>query len=103
MQKTITKEDVLKEIEDIEHPEISKTLAELGMIIDVAVRDNIANIAMALPMLGIPESVRNMLVESIHKPIENLGLQMNVEFFEMTQEVRGKFFALSQANWKGSI
>ena len=103
MAENITREDVLKAIEKIEHPEIAATLMELGMILDVAVNGAEANVAMALPMLGIPEAVRNALVFSIQKPIENLGLQMQVQFFEMTPEVRDNFFAISQARWKGSI
>jgi len=103
MSDTITREDVLQAIEKVEHPEIAATLIELGMILDVAVSGNSVNVAMALPMLGIPEAVRNALVYSIQKPIEKLGLQMQVQFFEMTPEVRDKFFAISQARWKGPI
>lgn len=100
---TVTREEVLKAIEKIEHPEIAATLMDLGMILDVAVSGNVATVAMALPMLGIPEVVRNALVASIQAPIEALGLQMQVQFFEMTPEVRDRFFATARANWKGSI
>jgi metal-sulfur cluster biosynthetic enzyme len=103
MPDNITREDVLNAIEKVEHPEIAATLTELGMILDVAVNGNVANVAMALPMMGIPEAVRNALVFSIQKPVEELGLQMQVQFFEMTPEVRDNFFAISQARWKGSI
>lgn len=103
MPDKVTREDVLKAIEKIEHPEIAATLVELGMILDVAVNGNVANVAMALPMLGIPEAVRNALVISIQKPIEALGLQLQVQFFEMTPDARDNFFAISQARWKGSI
>ena len=103
MEKTISNNDLMDAIKNIEHPEISKTLMELGMILDVAVREENANVAMALPMLAIPEAVRDMLVESIRQPIENLGLQLNVDFFEMTQEVKDNFLVTARANWKGSI
>ncbi len=103
MGKEITREDVLKAIEKVEHPEIAVTLMDLGMIIDAAVEGDTAKVAMALPMFGIPAAVQNALVESIRGPIEALGLQLNVQFFEMTPEARDNFFALSQANWKGSI
>ena len=102
--KKVTTEDILKAIGHVEHPEIASTLIELGMILDVVVVENkMTRVALALPMLGIPEAVRNIIVESIRKPIENLGLKMQVEFFEMTTEVREHFFALSRANWKGQI
>ena len=103
MDKVVTREDVLKAIEPIEHPEIAATLMDLGMILDVAVNGNQANVAMALPLLGIPEAVRVALVESLQSPIEAMGLSLNVDFFEMTPEARDRFFAISKANWKGSI
>ena len=103
MNQTITREDVLKAIENVEHPEIAATLMELGMILDVAVHGNQANVAMALPLLGIPEAVRAALIESLRGPIEALGLALFVDFFEMTPEARDRFFALSKANWKGAI
>jgi metal-sulfur cluster biosynthetic enzyme len=103
MEKNLTREDILKAIEKVEHPEIAATLIDLGMILDVAVNGDQANVAMALPLLGIPEAVRLALVESIRKPIEALGLHLHVDFFEMTPEARERFFAISKANWKGAI
>ncbi len=103
MENKITREDVLKAIEHVEHPEIAATLFDLGMILDVAVHGSQVNVAMALPLLGIPEAVRAALVESIRKPIEALGLSLYVDYFEMTPEVRERFFAISKANWKGAI
>ncbi len=103
MDKTVTREDVLKVIEQVEHPEIAATLMDLGMILDVAVNGDQVNVAMALPLLGIPDAVRAALVDSIRKPIEDLGLNLYVDFFEMTPEARDRFFAISKANWKGSI
>lgn len=103
MGKTYSNDEIMDIISKIEHPEIAVTLKELGMIIDAAVSGNTVNVAMALPMMGIPDAVRNALVESIRQPLAKLGLELNVQFFEMTPEVRDNFFALSQANWKGSI
>lgn len=103
MASQVNREQVLEAIKNIEHPEIAVTLMDLGMILDVNVTGETAAVAMALPMMGIPEAVRNMLVESIRGPIESLGLTMQVEFFEMTPEARENFFTLSRANWKGSI
>ena len=103
MEKSITNEDVMKVIEPIEHPEIAATLVKLGMILDANVQADKVNVAVALPMYEIPEAVRNILVESLREPIEILGLKLNVQFFEMTKEVRDNFFAVSRANWKGSI
>ncbi len=100
---SVTRDELMAALTPIEHPEIAVSLMDLGMIFDAAVQGDTANIAMALPMMGIPDAVRNALVESIRKPVEDLGLKLNVQFFEMTPEVRDRFFELSRANWKGAI
>lgn len=99
----MTREEVYQAIEKVEHPEIAATLVELGMILDVSVQGQTAAVAMALPTLGIPEMVRVALTESLRQPIEQLGLTMEVEFFEMTDQAKNNFFQLAQARWKGSI
>lgn len=99
----MTREDVYKAIEQVEHPEIAATLIDLGMILDVTVVENVARLAMALPTPGIPEVVRSALVQSIRSPIEGLGLRMEVEFFEMNDESKNKFLSMAQSGWKGSI
>ena len=100
---SVSRDELMAALAPVEHPEIAVTLLDLGMIFDAAVQGETANIAMALPMLGIPDAVRNALVESIRKPVEALGLKLNVQFFEMAPDVRDRFFELSRANWKGSI
>ena len=100
---SVSRDELMAAIAPVEHPEIAVTLVDLGMIFDAAVQGDTANIAMALPMLGIPVVVRDALVGSIRKPIEELGLKLNVQFFEMAPDVRDRFFELSRANWKGSI
>jgi metal-sulfur cluster biosynthetic enzyme len=103
MTDKISREDVLKVLENVEHPEIGETLINLGMIIDAAVQDKTVKVAMALPALSIPDEVRNILVETISKPIEELGLKMEVEYFLMSPEVRDNFMAAVRAKWKGSV
>jgi len=99
----VSRDKLMATLKEIEHPEIAATLMKLGMILDAAVKNDEAVVAMALPMMGIPEAVRNALVESIRVPVEKMGLTLSVQFFEMTPEAREQFFEMSQANWKGSI
>jgi len=103
MKKSLDRTDVLHSIQNIEHPEIAETLMNLGMILDVAVDTNIVTIAMALPMFDIPSSVRNILVDKLRGPIEALGRELRIEFFEMTTEVKEKFFQTAKKRWKGYI
>ncbi len=103
MKNTVSREDVLKAIKNVEHPEISATLLDLGMILDVAVDGKAARVAMALPTMEIPEAVRGLLVESIRKPVLNMGLSLDVEFFEMSRQDRNRFLATARAQWKDSV
>ncbi len=99
----MTREEILAELEKVEHPEIAASLVELGMIQDIAVEGDTVRVAMALPTLGIPEIVRNMLVQSVQQVLESLNYRMEVEFFEMTEVAKQRFFVIAQARWKGSI
>jgi len=103
MEKQVTREEVLNRLKSVEHPEIAVSIVDLGMILDVTVTDNTAKVAIALPMLNIPQVVANAILQSIYEPIRDLGLQMKPVFFEMTPEVRDNFFTTARANWKGSI
>lgn len=103
MAQEITREDILKALEPIEHPEIAATLMELGMIQDIALDNDLVRVALALPTLGIPEAVRDIIIQSIYEPVKTMGLKMEVELFEMTDEAKQNFFALAQSRWKGSI
>ena len=103
MSGKITKEDVYKRIEKIEHPEISKTFKELGMIGEIKIEDNKATINIILPMLSVPVILKEILINLIEKSIKELGLELKVEFSEMDIERRAKFFEMSKAYWKGTI
>jgi len=99
----ITADDVMNAIKSVEHPEISLTLIDLGMIKNVAVNNNTAEVTIAIPVLGIPDAVKIALAQSIQQPIESLGVELSVDFAEMTPEARDRFLMLSRQNWKGAI
>jgi metal-sulfur cluster biosynthetic enzyme len=103
MDNQVTREKILERLKTVEHPEIAVSLVDLGMIIDVAVKDNIASVAIALPMLNIPQAVANAILQSIAPVIKEFGLTFRAAFFEMTPDVRDNFFTAARANWKGSI
>ncbi len=103
MEKQITREEILDQLKSVEHPEIAASLVDLGMILDVVVKQNTAKIAIALPMINIPQTVTNAILHSINGSIQKLGLEIKPEFFEMTPDVRDNFFTTARANWKGAI
>ena len=101
--EVVTREHVLEHLKKVEHPEIAVSVIDLGMILDVAVEDKTARVAIALPMLNIPAIVRDAIAENIAASIQELGLEMQAEYFQMTEEIKEQFFAAARANWKGSI
>ena len=103
MNKAVTREEVFERLKTVEHPEIALSLVDLGMVLDVAVRENKVKVAIALPMLNIPKAVSDAVVNSISAPLQEMGLEMQAEYFEMTPDVRDNFFAAAQSNWKGAI
>jgi metal-sulfur cluster biosynthetic enzyme len=101
MVKNITEEDVHQAIGQVMHPEISCTLVELGMVKDIAVKDNEVSLTLALPLLGIPAAIKEYLVNSLRQAVMKLGAKIEVEVAEMNQEERLAFLDMGQKNWKG--
>lgn len=99
---SVTKEEMIELIQNVEHPEIASTLDELGMLrdIDFDRETQKVSLTLVLPMMGIPESVRDMILNSIATAIGDRGSKLSVSLAEMNEEQRQKFFALSQKNWK---
>ena len=65
MAKNISEEDAYHTIKQVMHPEISRTLVELGMVRDIALKDAEVTLTLALPFLGIPASIKDYLVKSL--------------------------------------
>ena len=103
MKNSISRDTVLSILEKIEHPEISLSLNGLGMIIDVAVDNNLVRVAIALPKMDIPAAVYKAITDLVVNALQKPGITIHPEYFEMTVENRECFFALAKANWKGSV
>ncbi|RLE13194.1 metal-sulfur cluster biosynthetic enzyme [Candidatus Aerophobetes bacterium] len=101
MAKNISEEDIYRELSKIKHPEIDRTLVDLGMIRDVSLKENKAIVTLALPFLGIPPIIRDYLVNSLQEKINELGKEFEVKIVEMTEKERQRFFTLGQEGWKG--
>jgi ATP-binding protein involved in chromosome partitioning len=83
----------------VRHPEIDRTLVELGMIKDIALEDDKVILSMALPFLGIP--IRDYLVHSVEEVVAKLGVEIEVKLTEMNKEERDAFMAMAQEGWIG--
>ncbi len=92
------KEEVMNILNKVMHPEINASLVELGMIKEVDVKENKVTITMAFPFPGVP--IREMLIESVKKPLEDAGLDVEVKDTVMDRDELEKFFKLEQEKWK---
>jgi len=101
MAKNISEEDVHQAIGQVMHPEISRTLVELGMVKDIALKDDEVALTLVLPFLGIPTSIKDYLVNSLREAVIKLGANVEVRIAEMNQEERLAFLAMEQEGWKG--
>ncbi len=99
----MTREDVWEKLKTVEHPEIAVSLIDLGMILDVAVDGNTAELALAFPMKDIPQAVVDAVLNSASEVLKDLGLEIKTTFFEMSPEARENFLTQARTNWKGSI
>ena len=101
MDKNISEEDVYREVAKIMHPEINRTLVDLGMIRDITFKENKATVILALPFLGIPPIIRDYLVNSVREKVNELGAEFEVKIVEMNDRERQRFFTMEQEGWKG--
>jgi len=101
MARNISEEDVHQAIKKVMHPEINRTIVELGMVKDITLKDNEVTLTLALPLLSIPVSIKDYLVNSLHQAVMKLGAKIEVRIAEMNQEERVAFLAIEQESWKG--
>jgi len=101
MANNISEEDVHQAVGQVIHPEISHTLVELGMVKDIALKDDEVSLTLVLPLLGIPASIKDYLVNSLRQAIMKLGVKVEIRIAEMNQQERLAFLAMEQEGWKG--
>ena len=101
MAKNISEEDVHQAIGQVMHPEISRSLVELGMVRDIALKDDEVTLTLVLPFLGIPASIKDYLVNSLRQAVTKLGAKAEIKIAEMNQEERLAFLTMEQEGWRG--
>jgi len=101
MTRNISEEDVYQAVGQVMHPAISRSLVELGMVKDVTLVHDKVTLTLALPILGIPASIKDHLVNILRKSVTRLGAEAEVRITEMNQEERQAFLAMEQEGWKG--
>ena len=101
MTENISQEDVRQAVGEVMHPAISRTLVELGMVKDITLEHGKVTLSLALPILGIPASIKDYLVNRLRQAVVSLGLEAEIRVTEMNQEERQAFLAMEQESWKG--
>ena len=99
-----TPEQVLEAIHKVEHPEIAMTLVDLGMVRDIQIeeQEQKVTLTLVLPFLGIPEAVRNYMINSLYQAIKEQGYELaKVYIAQMTEEERQAFFEKEHKHWRG--
>ncbi len=101
MTKNISEEAVNQAIGQVMHPEINLPLIKLGMVKDIALKDNEVTLTLVLPFLGIPVSIKDYLVNSLRQAVTELGAKIEISVAEMNQAERQNFLVMEQDNWGG--
>jgi metal-sulfur cluster biosynthetic enzyme len=94
---------ILESINKVEHPEIAMSLVDLGMVRDIEFdpHDDGVILTLVLPFFGIPEAVRDYMVNSLAQSIKDAGGELkNVNLAQMTDEERQSFFQKENAKWR---
>ena len=95
----ILKEKLENVIASVMHPAIDLSLTTLGIVKDVKVTDEKADVTFAFPFPNIP--IADQLINSIKLPVTNLGVAFDYQVVIMTEEERQKFLQLEASAWKG--
>ena len=101
--KNISKR-IIESLEKVEHPSISATLLELGMLRNMELTpEGKVSLIMVLPFPNIPENVKNFMINDLANAAQNAGGKLEkVDLAVMNDEERQKFLSIEQQNWRGS-
>lgn len=96
---------IIESLEKVEHPSISATLLDLGMLRDVKVTsEGKVSFTIVLPFPNIPESVRDHMVNSLANAAKTAGGELEkADLAIMSDEERQNFLSIEQQNWRGSM
>ena len=101
MAKNISEEDVRQAIGQVIHPEINRTRVELGIVKDVALKDDEVSLTLVLPFLGIPASIEDYLVNSLRQAAMKSSVKIEIGIAEMNQDERLAFLTIEREVWNG--
>ena len=96
---------IIELLEKVEHPSISATLLELGMLRGMEVTpEGKVSFTIVLPFPNIPENVRNYMINSLANAAKTAGGELEkTELAIMNDKERQNFLLIEQQNWRGGM
>ncbi len=94
IEGTLLEDQVQQVLAGIKHPEIGRSLVELGMIKDVSVAESKVTLTLVTPFGKV--SIEDILVNSMRDAIGRLGAELEINRAVMTEEERKRFLLMSQ-------
>jgi Mrp family chromosome partitioning ATPase len=96
----ITDTQVWNALRGVAHPEIKRSLVELGMIRDVSVEDEKVALTLVLPFMNIP--IKDDLLRMVEGAVAKLDatLPVEVSLAEMGQQERAAFMTMAEGGPK---
>ena len=91
--------DVADVITKIEHPFISYSLADLGMVTDIDLIENVVEVTFVFPFPDIP--IANDLISSIEEPMRKMGFDFKYSIRTMDADEKANFMKMEQEGWQG--
>ncbi len=98
MTNDISLENIKKIVGKVKHPTINETLLNLGIIKEIKIKNNKANIVLAFPFENIP--IKEQLIESVKKPLEKLKIDVSIKIIVMDHKELQKFLIAEQKYWE---
>ncbi len=103
LTKSTSEPEIREALAKVRHPEIDRTLVDLGMLKNMIVEGKRVTLTLALPLIGIPTEVKDYIMSNVHQALANLdmSLEVTITLAEMNPEERTKFLAMAQEGWLG--
>ncbi len=92
----VDEQQIYQALQGVKHPELGRSLMELGMIRDIRVDDERVRFTVVLPFMNVP--IKDQIVNEARAAVKKLpGVEgVDIELAEMTQKERARFMAAQE-------
>jgi len=98
--KHVSQNEPRRALSKVMHPEIDRSLADLGMLGDIELEQGRLKVVLKLPFLAIP--IKDYLIQLIQKAATGVDgiIEATVTPQEMNPQERDKFMKMARKGWK---